>query len=185
MRITWRDLRSSATFHPQIRHEWNFGVAQESTFLMASVLSNSHFNISYPSVLPHWYPLSVHMLQRQWSPWHSSSSCQTRVCPKNFAVIVPSAWSIFCPFSLYGSDPVLFQVSIQMSLSQRCLLRPPNMWWQHPSSCFCSLSLLPFQFFFMAHIDVLVFVSIQYNPFGQGLCFFYDTPQNLELCLVN
>lgn len=146
MRITWRGLRSSDTFHPQIRYNWNFGVAQESTFLMDSMLPNSHFNTSYPSVLPHWYPCVCTCSRDNGildiPLHHAKLESALRILQQVF--LLPGAFPVPPLFMAHS----LFQVSIQMSLSQRCLLRPPNIWGQHPSSCFCSLFLLllPFSF---------------------------------------
>lgn len=75
-----------------------------------------------------------------------------------------------------------------MLLSQKWFLRPHTIRGQHPFSCFCSLSFLPFQFSFIAPMYVLIywfiFITV-WSPFGQGLCLFCCTSQCLEEFLVN
>lgn len=133
-----------------IRNNWNFSEGQASTFLMASLLPNSLcYLLSLCPATP--VPPPGHLLQ--WAPWHSSRTLQDRICPKSSTVSVPPAWSTSCPFSTTFMPHTLYSFR---SLLKRHFLRDIFS-EKYPSSCFCSFSFLPFQFFFIALIYVCIF----------------------------
>lgn len=162
---------------PQIRYNWNFGGAQASTFVMVSMLPNSHFDISYPSLSTHTFLCTcsrdIGLLDIPLH--HGKLESALRILQREF--LLPGAFPV---------SPLLLCMAHTLS-SPRSLLKCHFLraaFWGHPI-CDGNIPLsapASFHFYpsnFSLWHTLMCLISFQYNiiHLGRDFAFWVILPQ--------
>lgn len=126
--------------NPEVPPVFTSGLLSARLYITKSLLS---YHLSHPSLRYADSP-----------PWYSPGTCQACACLRDFALIVPSTWTILSPdIHMVNSSISVFN---QLSLSQGCIPWPPYF-------------IMPHSYTSLLHVFPLSYTSLTLP------CSFYST----------